>query len=68
MAITITIGWWLIPAINTALGFAWAWQPDFQDGKQNSGGMFSMPPTSVFATIPAVMWAMLNWLVYFIVF
>lgn len=66
MGITITLGWWLIPAVNSVLGFAWAWQKDFQD--YQGGGMFPWPPTSFFATIPAVCWMLLNWLVYFIIF
>jgi hypothetical protein len=66
MILEITLGWWLIPAFNSIAGFCWAWQPAFKD--QQHGGSFYFPPTSFFATIPAIMWALFNWLIYFIVF
>lgn len=66
MNITIEFGWWLIPLVNTIAGFVWAWQPKFQD--YTPGGYFPMPPTSFFAMIPAIIWALFNWLVYFIIF
>lgn len=59
----ITFGWWIIPLVNSILGFAWAWQPAFND--RETGGYFVFPPTSFFATIPAIGWMLLNWLVYF---
>lgn len=59
MEVTITIGWWIIPLLLTAVAIVWA----FVAGSDNGGGFMS--GIGVFFTlVPALIISLVAWIVY----
>ena len=66
LAFTITVGWWILPALITLLSFiafVFAWRDDYRSG---SGGYLTGLETFI-ALLIAVAMSSMSWLLYVLI-